>query len=286
MTLNRCVVAAWFLVAGVSVAGAQVAPQDDAGHGLIALPAPSLLDQAPTAVTQPDPAGPDLDAPRRGFFSEMFHGMFDAVKHMPRRNTLYWLGGGAALALAVHPEDKDINDRLKGSSIADTAYKPGKYIGSLPVLFATATTTYIVGRAGDHPRARHLGMDMIQATLLSEVITESIKVSVRRKRPLHDDGTRNSGYAFPSGHSTMTFAVATVLQQHLGWKAAVPTYAVAAYVATSRLHDNRHYASDVVMGAANGIIIGRSITWHGRNFYASALPVPGGVGVGVQVGAP
>ena len=49
----------------------------------------------------------------------------------------------------------------------------------------------------------------------------------------------------PSGHATVTFAAATVLQQHLGYKWAIPTYLVASYVALSRLHDNRHVASDV-----------------------------------------
>src|SRR5262245_8410944 len=49
---------------------------------------------------------------------------------------------------------------------------------------------------------------------------------------------------------------ATVLQQHLGYRAAIPTYLVASYVAMSRLHDNRHYASDVIFGAATGIMTG------------------------------
>jgi len=70
-----------------------------------------------------------------------------------------------------------------------------------------------------------------------------------------------------------------VLQQHLGYKAAIPTYLIATYVAMSRLHDNVPYASDVVMGAATGIIIGRSVTWHGRNFYASPEIVPHGVAI-------
>jgi len=69
----------------------------------------------------------------------------------------------------------------------------------------------------------------------------------------------------------VTFAAATVLQQHLGYKAGIPTYLIASYVAMSRLHDNRHYASDVVFGAALGVVIGRSVTWHGRNFYASPM---------------
>ncbi len=81
----------------------------------------------------------------------------------------------------------------------------------------------------------------------------------------------------PSGHATVTFAVATVLQQHLGYKAAIPTYLIASYVATSRLHDNRHYASDVVMGAVTGVIVGRSVTYHGRNFWGGPVVVPGGM---------
>ena len=49
----------------------------------------------------------------------------------------------------------------------------------------------------------------------------------------------------------------------------------------SRLHDNVHWASDVVMGAATGIIIGRSVTWHGRNFYGQLQPTPGGFAVAI-----
>ena len=70
-----------------------------------------------------------------------------------------------------------------------------------------------------------------------------------------------------------------MLQQHLGYKAGIPTYLLASYVAMSRLHDNRHFASDIVFGAATGIVVGRSVTWHGRNFWGATpmvVPVPGG----------
>jgi hypothetical protein len=224
-------------------------------------------------------AGEEAAKPTRGFFSALFHNLGDDVKHIPRRNSVYWLAGGTALALAVHPEDDKINHHLIGSNFADNMFKPGKVIGSLPVILGAGVTTYLVGLGGDRYRAKHLGMDIIESAILSEGIVEGIKYSVRRKRPLLPDGTRYSGYAFPSGHATMTFAAATVLQQHLGWKAAVPTYAVASYVAISRMHDNRHFASDVAFGTATGIIIGRSVTWHGRNFYGRPLVVPGGGGV-------
>jgi membrane-associated phospholipid phosphatase len=221
--------------------------------------------------------------PPRRFISALFHNLGDDIKHIPRQNSVYWLAAGSALALAVHPLDDDINRRLRGSDVADALFVPGKYVGYFPVLLGTATTTYLVGKHRHSKRAQHLGMDLLEATLLADGTTQLIKVSVRRQRPLHEDGTRSHGFAFPSGHAAGTFAAATVLQQHLGWKAAVPTYSIASYVAISRLHDERHFASDIAFGAGLGIIVGRSVTWHGRNFYASPLLVPKGTGVLVSV---
>jgi membrane-associated phospholipid phosphatase len=228
-------------------------------------------------------AAEEQTKPTRSFFPALLHNLGDDIKHIPRKNTLYWLGAGALGSLVIHPADDYLNNRLSNSDSATKFFKAGKYIGSFPVLMGTAATTYLVGRSRASTRGRHLGMDLIEATILSEGLTQLIKAAVRRDRPLQDDGTRASGFAFPSGHAAGTFAAATVLQQHLGWKWAVPTYTIASYVAMSRLVDDRHWASDVVAGAAEGIIIGRSVTWHGRNFYASPMLVPKGAGIIVSV---
>ncbi len=221
--------------------------------------------------------------PTRSFFPALAHNLVDDVKHIPRRNSLYWLAAGTGLSLAVHPLDDTLNDRLSTSDTAKNVFIAGKYIGALPVLGGAAVSTYLIGRHRGSNRGQHLGMDLMEATILSGTITQLIKVTVRRERPIRDDGTRAGGFAFPSGHAAATFAAATVLQQHLGWKWAVPTYTVASYVAMSRLVDDRHWASDVVAGATEGIIIGRSVTWHGRNFYASPMLLPKGYGVMINV---
>lgn len=215
--------------------------------------------------------------PTRGFFSALGHSLVDDVTHIPRRNSAYWLAGGTALALAIHPEDGKINRRFLGSSTIDTLFKPGKFIGNGAVFVAGSLGTYVIGRALDMPRIQHLGMDETEALILSEGISEVAKIAIRRQRPIDPTGHQAAGYSMPSGHATVTFAAATVLQQHLGYEAGIPTYLIATYVAMSRLHDNRHFASDVVMGAATGIIIGRSVTWHGRNFWGGPVVVPGGV---------
>lgn len=227
-----------------------------------------------------DPA-PEPQKPTRGFMEALGHNLVDDVKHLPRRNSVYWLVGGGIAALAVHPLDDDLNRRLLGSDI-DNIFIPGKYIGATEVQVAAALTTYVVGRTRHQTRVQHIGMDLLEAQLLTEGIVELTKVAVRRDRPVNPDGSSASGYSFPSGHAAITFASATVLQQHLGWRAAVPTYALATYVAASRLHDNRHFLSDVVFGSAVGIVVGRSVTWHGRNTFTLApVAVPGGLGAAI-----
>lgn len=208
--------------------------------------------------------------PPSGFFTQLGRNLFEDVKHLPRRNSVYWWAAGGALALAVHPQDHAINGRLHGTD-AGRFFAPGKHLGSTAVLLGTSAATYAVGSATKSAKLRHLGMDGIEAVILVEGITQGLKLAVQRQRP---DGSRGT-YSFPSGHATLTFATATVLQQHLGYKAAIPTYLLATYVAMSRLHDNRHFASDVIFGAANGIVIGRAVTWHGRNYYATPMAIPG-----------
>jgi membrane-associated phospholipid phosphatase len=244
----------------------------------------TVLAQSPEPQPATQPKNPPVAAgetskkPTRGFVSALVHNLGDDVKHIPRRNTVYWLAGGSVLALAVHPADRSINAHLVNDS-TDALWTPGHIIGSTPVVLGGSAATYIFGRASGHSRLQHLGMDEIESALLAEGFTQGLKVAIRRDRPRQVDGNQPKTYSFPSGHAMITFAGATVLQQHLGYKAAIPTYLIASYVAMSRLHDNRHYASDVAFGAAMGIVIGRSVTWHGRNFYASPMLLPGGAGV-------
>jgi len=261
------------------------------GLAMLTTPAAVFAQAAPAQTTSqassqtstdqqkpPAAVGEDGNKPTRGFFSSLGHNLGDDVKHMPRWNSVYWLAGGGALALAVHPEDNEINQKIVDHTPSGV-WTAGHIIGATEVIIPAALATYFVGRHVGARRVQHLGMDELEAALLSEGFVQAIKVAVRRQRPQDPGGTLSSSYSFPSGHASITFAAATVLQQHLGYKAAIPTYAVASYVAMSRLHDNRHFASDVVFGAAMGVMIGRSVTWHGRNFYASPMLLPGGAGI-------
>src|SRR6185503_17005442 len=106
-------------------------------------------------------------------------------------------------------------------------------------------------------------------------LTQVLKYSTRRERP---DGSAKT--SFPSGHASDTFAFATALERHFGWKGALPAYVAASYVAISRLPANRHWLSDAVFGASVGLIAGRTVTRHGRTFPVTLLPSPDGLMIG------
>jgi membrane-associated phospholipid phosphatase len=206
------------------------------------------------------PAGP-APTPRHTGIKALMKDLVDDVKHLPSKENLIWAGVGGGLALAVHPVDDNLNRSLTTSDFADKFFKPGEVLGELGTLLGSAVTVYAVGRIKDQPKVSHVGMDLIQSLVISEGMTQLLKAATHRERP---DGSGNN--SFPSGHAADTFAFATALERHLGWKGAVPAYIFASYVAISRLPANRHWFSDAVFGSAVGIIAGRTVTRHGKEF--------------------
>jgi membrane-associated phospholipid phosphatase len=192
-------------------------------------------------------------------------------RHLPRRNNLDWLAVGLSAALVAHPADARL--ARTGSEPPNHSFRAGAVIGGTPFELGAAFATYAIARATNSPRGMNLGGDLIRAQLLSQLMTVGVKQGVRRARP------EGSGFSFPSGHSAISFASATVLEQHFGWKAGVPAYAVASYVAASRVQMRRHYLSDVATGAILGILAGRTVTvGHGYRFMVAPLATTNGAG--------
>jgi hypothetical protein len=240
---------------------------------------PSAAGSVPQAIPQKTPASP-VSAPEKigvqlsqtTSLHSLVHDTLQDVKHLPSLQSLLIASVGGAAALAVHPADKSVNSHLSGHN---DLFAPGAVIGNTGTLVGAAFGTWGFGKMLGSHDASHLGLDGLRAIGLSEMMLQSLKYTVRRERPDH-----SSGYSFPSGHSADTFALATVIERHAGFGWSLIGYAAASYVAMSRLHDNVHYLSDVVFGAAVGSIAGTTITRHGRSNYA-LIPFsePGGGGL-------
>jgi len=231
----------------------------------------ALIDDGEQVVGQP--AGPP-PTPRHTGIKAMVKDLGQDVKHLPSKENLFWTAIGGGLALAVHPADDNVNESLVNSSFAHNFFKPGAVLGSTYTLLGSAVIVYAIGRSKDEPKVSHVGMDLIESLAIAEGITQLLKYTTRRDRP---DGSGKT--SFPSGHAADTFAFATALERHLGWKGAVPAYIFSSYVAMSRLPANRHWLSDVVFGSAVGIISGRTVTRHGKEFPVVVAAVPGGAAI-------
>src|SRR5471032_1984169 len=211
---------------------------------------------APSAPQEQKADQKEPPTPERTGIHALFGNLGEDIKHLPEIQNVYIAAIGGGLALAVHPADQTFNANLQSHyATVNALFAPGKYVGDTPEQVALALGAYAFGRWRDQPKVAHLGMDLLQAQILTEMMVEPLKFSVRRLRP--DGSNRQS---FPSGHAAITFATATVIERHLGWKNSLIAYGIASYVAASRLHDNKHYLSDLVFGAAVGTIAGRTVT--------------------------
>lgn len=100
---------------------------------------------------------------------------------------------------------------------------------------------------------KRLAVSNAVSALIVAGITNSLKYTVRERRP--DETAKNS---FPSGHTATAFMAATILHKEYG-QTQSPWYSVAGYsmataTAVGRILNNRHWVTDVLVGAGVGII--------------------------------
>jgi len=184
-------------------------------------------------------------------------------RRLPSRNSAAVLAVGGAAAIGMRPADESITRSLSGSRSLHETVRAGAFIGGTPFQLGAAVATYGIGRALKNPCAASLGADLIQAQLIAQALTTSMKLSIRRARP------EGAGFSFPSGHATSVFAVATVFAAYyprLRW----PLYALAAAIALGRVYLARHYVSDIIAGAALGAIVAACL-------YRYRQTLPGGI---------
>jgi membrane-associated phospholipid phosphatase len=190
------------------------------------------------------------------------------LQRLATRTPLMVLAAGGAAAAAAHATDASSVRSLAASGSIERALDPGGVAGDGLIQSGAAAAIYFAGLASGSGRTQELGTALLEAQAVEGLLTQGLKHAVRRMRP---DGGR---YSFPSGHSSAAFATADVLWQRYGWKAGVPAYAGAGYIAASRLAEREHFLSDVVFGAAIGVASARALSFQTRGRSVTAMPMP------------
>ena len=209
-------------------------------------------------------------------------------------NLLVTLGVAGAVGL-TYVFDGDIRDGVqrnrspgvdKAADIAALAGDPYLHLG-------LAALVYGGGILADSPRWKATGEMLGEALILADGATLILKEGTGRGRPtvtrhkgdFRPFGFKNDYDSFPSMHTASSFAVASVMARtSQSLPVAVLSYSAAALVGLSRMSQDKHWASDVLLAAAIGELAGRVATWqHARHGALALVPTASDGGGGLAL---
>jgi membrane-associated phospholipid phosphatase len=157
------------------------------------------------------------------------------------------------------------------ASIAKIAEK----FGNPDKVFPGLVLLYGVGSLFKDRKVQHIALLSFKTCATTALVVYSLKLLFHRSRPIRNDPTQWGGpgfsfndekQSFPSGHSALAFSLAVVIaSEYKGTVIPVIAYSTAVLTALSRIHDKRHWASDIFFGSVIGYFIARQIVKKSRN---------------------
>jgi membrane-associated phospholipid phosphatase len=170
-------------------------------------------------------------------------------------NAAILLGAGAA-SLIMHTEGLD-QHIARHFEDHDTFGRSGDRalfnIGSPFAHLPAAGLWYGLSLAAHDDLNRQRSLTMLSALAITDTITVALKGVAHNERP------NGHGWAWPSGHTSSSFAVASVLHEYYGWQVGAPAYAVAGLIGWRMMDVGDHWAGDVLFGAALGCVVGHTV---------------------------
>jgi len=155
-------------------------------------------------------------------------------------------------------------------------------IGNGGYLLAFMAALYGGGEAFDAPGLRKTALLSLESFLTTTALVFGLKAVVGRSRPYAGDGSgsfhpfsfMNSRYSFPSGDAAGAFAVATTIADRTDDVFVdVLSYGLAGLVAVYRVHDRKHWPSDVFAGSALGYFVAKQVCRLNRDREAASTHV-------------
>lgn len=128
---------------------------------------------------------------------------------------------------------------------------------------------YLHGELFDNQRSKRVALLGLKTFVVTGAILYIPKFMFGRHRPFADDpsdpyawdGPFSGHYSLPSGHTTSVFAIASIVASEYKDNPIVPVvaYSIATLTSISRVYENKHWGSDVLIGAVFGYAMGKLI---------------------------
>ena len=212
----------------------------------------------------------------------MPHDSVHAAKTLFTYRDAVLAAGFAGLTVAMFPIDKSVASRLQNPNTQANRFfenaSTDVRILADPGGVVIGVSMYGIGRVAGWKNVADFGLHGTEAIAVAGITTTVLKGIAGRSRPFvsldtnpHDfhfgRGFSNGNLqSFPSGHTTAAFALAATVTSesqrwwpHQTWLIGPTVYGAATLVGLSRMYNNRHWASDVIMGAAIGTFAGTKV---------------------------
>jgi membrane-associated phospholipid phosphatase len=203
-------------------------------------------------------------------------------KHLFNHRDALIAAGMTVTMFALFPVDKRIAAELRDSATQANRFfgRSSKGVEAIasPGAYLIGGGLWAVGRFGNMPKLADLGWHGTEAVLIGEGIGYVLKGAMGRSRPYVSDdkiphdfdlgrGFKDGDWrSFPSGHSTTAFAAASAVTDETTrwwprstWIVGPMMYGGATLVGLSRMYHNKHWASDVALGAMIGTFSGKKV---------------------------
>ncbi len=178
------------------------------------------------------------------------------------------------VVLGIASEDLWLRHRIlaPGSGFQRDLARAAQPLGNGGVLIPALAATYGFARLTQRPQLSAAVTRIGISAGAAGVCAVALKRVLGRPRPSENPADSDDFFpfsshdSFPSGHATVAFALAAAVDRETesDWVPWV-CYPAAALVAWSRVHDDDHWTSDVVAGAALGVWgAGKAETWLRR----------------------
>lgn len=193
------------------------------------------------------------------------------------------VGLGVVGILIVFDEPiMDFIQKTKDAGVLEAVAQNGNHFGEVSGLGPVILGTLGYGLVFNNNKAKNAAVSSIGAVILGQLVIETLKSATHRSRPEANQGPFDFGgfgwgsdnTSFASGHSAAAWSVASVFAEEFGdeykWAPAA-AYGIAALTSYARMHHNKHWASDVVLGAMVGYVAGKVFHKIFRNTFKNRL---------------
>lgn len=186
-------------------------------------------------------------------------GLRHTPRNMVRARNLEWevpvaLGAAALIAAA----DRHASNQVSSASLQSNSSLASN-IG-LGVELGLSGTAWLAGCHSHNDQLRATGEMALEAAGVAQLLDLGLKETFRRVRPTGKNEAGefwDGGTSFPSGHATVSFAIASVVahRAHRRW-IKWGAYGLATAVTAARFGARKHFISDLVIGSTLGYVTG------------------------------